>query len=101
MGHRERQLATVLSSHRTSRHVAAPSLSHYASLSFIVRGRQISEVGSQRSEDRDSIVGEAFSRDLTISTIRTSLTTYRLLDLGCKMRLQVSGSLFLFLTPET
>ena len=65
MGHRERQLATVLSSHRTSRHVAAPSLSHYASLSFIVRGRgQISEVGSQRSEDRDSLVGAAFSRDL-------------------------------------
>ncbi len=82
----------MLSSHRTSRHVAAPSLSHYASLSFIVRGRgQISEVGSQRSENRDSIVGEAFSRDLTISTIRNSLTTYRLLDLGCKMRLQVSG----------
>ena len=59
------------------------------------------EVGSQWSEDRDSHVGAAFSRDLTISTIRTSLTTYRLLDLGCKMRLQVSGSLFLFLTPET
>jgi hypothetical protein len=29
------------------------------------------------------------SRDFTISTIRTSLTTYRLLELGCKMRFQI------------
>jgi hypothetical protein len=39
MGHREIQLAAVLSSHRASRHVAAPSLGHYASLSFVVIGR--------------------------------------------------------------
>jgi hypothetical protein len=39
-----------------------------------VGGRK-SEVRGQRSEERDSLVGAAFSRDLTISTIRTSLTT--------------------------
>jgi len=56
------------------------------------------EVGSQWSEDRDSHVGAAFSRDLTISTIRTSLTTYRLLELGFKMRFQLLY--FFFLTPD-
>jgi hypothetical protein len=31
------------------RHLASPSLSHYASLSFVVRGRgKMSEVGDQR-----------------------------------------------------
>jgi hypothetical protein len=39
MEHREIQLAAVLSSYRASRHMAAPSLGHYASLSFVVRGR--------------------------------------------------------------
>jgi hypothetical protein len=33
------QGAAVLSSHRASRHMAAPSLGHYASLSFVVIGR--------------------------------------------------------------
>jgi len=40
-----------------TRHVAAPSLGHYASLSFVARGR------GQKIEDRDSPVGAAFSRD--------------------------------------
>jgi hypothetical protein len=40
IGHREIQLAAVLSSHRASRHMAAPSLGHYASLSFVVIGRE-------------------------------------------------------------
>ncbi|MDH3800874.1 MAG: hypothetical protein OEU80_02170 [Deltaproteobacteria bacterium] len=47
--------SAVLSSHRASRHVAAPSLGHYASLSFVVIGRRqkaAAEVGSQRSEER-------------------------------------------------
>jgi hypothetical protein len=38
------QQAEVLSSHRASRHVAAPSLGHYASLSFVVIG------GGKRTE---------------------------------------------------
>ena len=38
MGHREIQLAAVLSSHRASGHAATPSLGHYASLSFVVIG---------------------------------------------------------------
>jgi hypothetical protein len=33
------QLVAVLSSHRASRHVPSASLSHYASLSFVVIGR--------------------------------------------------------------
>ena len=37
-----------------TRHVAAPSLGHYASLSFVVRGR------GQKIEERDSPVGAAF-----------------------------------------
>jgi hypothetical protein len=44
MGHGEKQLTALLSSHRASRHMAAPSLGHYASLSFVVIG------GSQRAE---------------------------------------------------
>ncbi|MGB6930197.1 MAG: hypothetical protein WBH05_13325, partial [Syntrophobacteria bacterium] len=43
---REIERAAVLSSHRASRHVAAPSLGHYASLSFIVIGR------GQKSEEK-------------------------------------------------
>jgi len=39
-----RQRAAVLSSHRASSHMAAPSLGHYASLSFVVNGK------GQRSE---------------------------------------------------
>jgi hypothetical protein len=34
-----RQMAAALSSHRASRHVAAPSLGQDASLSFVVIGR--------------------------------------------------------------
>ena len=34
------QLAAVLSSHRASRHVAAPSLGQYATLSFVVIGKE-------------------------------------------------------------
>jgi hypothetical protein len=37
--HKKKQRTAVLSSHRASRHMAAPSLGHYASLSFIVIGR--------------------------------------------------------------
>ena len=33
-----RQIAAALSSNRASRHVAAPSLRHYAALSFVVAG---------------------------------------------------------------
>jgi len=60
--------------------VASPSLGHYASLSFVVIGREQraegirlrptgyaatrrGEVGDQRAEDRNSLVGAAFSRD--------------------------------------
>ena len=37
----------MLSSQRASRHVAAPSLCHYASLSFVVIGR------GQKADDRE------------------------------------------------
>jgi hypothetical protein len=51
-----------------------------------VRGQDL-EVGSQK---RGLLLWERLSsRDLTISTIRTSLSTYRLLELGCKMRFQI------------
>jgi hypothetical protein len=44
----------VLSSQRASRHVAAPSLCHYASLSFVVIGRgQSSDVRGQKADDRE------------------------------------------------
>ena len=39
MGQREIQQAAELSPDRASRHVAAPSLGHYASLSLVVIGR--------------------------------------------------------------
>jgi hypothetical protein len=51
MGHRERQLAAVRSSYRASCHMAAPSLGHYASLSFVVIGGvRKSKVREQRAE---------------------------------------------------
>ena len=51
IGHREIQLAAVLSSHRASRHMAAPSLGHYATLSFVVICRD------QRTEGRRQKAG--------------------------------------------
>ena len=42
------------------RHMATPSLGHYASLTFVVIGRE------QIEEERDFAMGAAFSRDLTI-----------------------------------
>ncbi len=50
-----------------SRHMAAPSLGHYASLSFVVIGRE-KRAGdtSQSMQMRVFSVGAAFSRDLAI-----------------------------------
>ena len=64
---REGKEAAVLSSRRASRHMAAPSLGHYASLSFVVIGRE-KRTGdtSQSKQMRDFSVGAAFSRDLAI-----------------------------------
>jgi len=64
--YREIQWAAVLSSHRASRHVASPSLGHYASLSFVVIGR------GKRTEGRGKKKGilpweRLSSRDITTS----------------------------------
>jgi hypothetical protein len=62
---RQQTGAPVLSSHRASRHVASPSLGHYAPLSFVVIGRgQMTEI----------ILWERLS-----AAIRTISSIYRLL----------------------
>ena len=54
MEHGEIKLAASLRSFRGSCHMAAPSLGHYASLSFVVIGRgQMTGIGDQVSETPD------------------------------------------------
>ena len=66
MEHREIQRAAVLSSHRASRHVAAPSLGHYASLSSVVIGRGRGKILDCRFQivDRQNQLNRHWAEDM-------------------------------------
>jgi hypothetical protein len=82
MGHRERQLAAVLSSHRASRHVSAPSLGQYASLSFVVIGRGQREI--QLAADYESNESIFYTFFLSIYVRHRIVCIYIFLNGYCK-----------------